>query len=781
MKRNICTILKNFGISLPAFPVFRAAGQKLTLCFLLSAGLNVYGQNARWDAVERFSASSLEPLFEGGRIYPTWIRGNHAFYYPIERNGVRHHYLVDARTGKQRELIADKPAFVEQYARLVGDTLDAARIPLYGIRFEGKDLSRFYLSRAGKRLVYTLSEGKLSEAPGQAEAGRRPAGRDRCHTSDSLFTMLGSGHNLLVRNNLTGSIRQLTDDGREHASYTGTANLDTAANRARGFWVGHSYVYLLHDLSGVGEMTLVRSLTKGRPQAHTYRMPMPGDKSVAQYRLFWYNADCGQTSWLPIDKYPDQEVYTLATRTPSSMYFIRTSRKADRVDLCRVCTKTGTVAELISEEVTPHLNKSLFNCRIIDNGHRILWWSERTGFGQYYLYDGEGRLLRRVTQGDSLVAGRILHVDSIRREIVFAAYGGRKGVNPYYCHYYKASLDKTEQTLLTPDDGNHELVFSDDRQYAVDLYSRMDMMPRMRVFSIARPSRSHFVAEADSSVLRRAGWQPPVLFTVKAADGKTDLHGVMYLPACLDSTKKYPVISNVYPGPQDDQIPRSFTLDDNGNHSLAQLGCVVVCVGGRGSSPLRGRDFHCYGYGNLRDYPLADDKHVIETLARRHPFMDIDRVGIYGHSGGAFQTVAAMLTYPEFYKVGVAASGNHDNNIYIQWWGETFHGPEETKDGTAGRRKFSVRIPTNMELADRLQGRLLLMTGDEDKNVPPSSTYRMADALIRAGKRFDMFLFPGKAHELSSPYYQNLIRYYFLENLLQPSATPRHTDIINHQ
>lgn len=231
-------------------------------------------------------------------------------------------------------------------------------------------------------------------------------------------------------------------------------------------------------------------------------------------------------------------------------------------------------------------------------------------------------------------------------------------------------------------------------------------------------------------------------------------------------SKKLPVITNVYPGPQDDQIPRRFTVDENGNQTLAELGFVVINVQTRGSSPLRDRDFYCYGYGNLRDYPLADTRHTIEALAKEYPFFDLDRVGIYGHSGGGFQTVAAMLQDPDFYKVGIAASGNHDNNIYINWWADTYQG-------------YGKPIPTNMELASRLKGRLLLMTGEVDENVPVASTIRMADALQKAGKRFDMMIFPEQGHGLMGDYYMNIIRNYFLDHLVAPKQED--IDIVKHQ
>ena len=750
--------------------------------YLLGVSVSLCGwaQTPDWNRAEKLSADTLEQYMSGRYIYPTWIEGSSSFYYDVKTDGGNRYYLVDARNGRKQPLIADNARFASQYAAITGDSLDTEDFQVYGITFRKGNTGRFYLNKKGKQMVYDVRSGKLSETvlPEEGSANFRKR-TYACHSADSLFTMMGSGYDLYVRDNRNGTVRRITTDGKEDAAYTSRAVSDTLETVSRGFWLGHRYVYLMSDMSEVKELGFINSLASPRPQTVTFKMPMPGDEGVRRFRLFWYNADTGEARMLPIDKYPDQVVEMDYFRSDEALFITRRSRKADRIDLCRINVQEGVVTELISEECLPHMNLSLFNCRIFDEGKRILWWSERTGRGNYYLYDGDGQLLNRVTQGDNLVAGNIVHIDTLKNEIIFAGYGNEPDTDPSYAYYYKASLNGRKQVLLTPGDGNHELSLSPDRRYAIDKYSRVDLLPVVRVLSIDRPQHNYEVECTDGTALRRAGWRPPVRVRVKAADGETDLYGVMYLPSSLDSTRRYPVISNVYPGPQDDQLPRSFVIDDNGNQSLAELGFVVVNVAPRGSSPLRGRDFHCFGYGNLRDYPLADSKHVIEELARRYPFIDLNRVGIYGHSGGAFQTVASMLTYPDFYKVGVAASGNHDNNIYIQWWGEVFHGLEQHTDSVSGRTTFSVKIPTNQELAPNLKGRLMLITGDVDKNVPPSSTYRLADALIKAGKRFDMFVLPGKDHGVMCPYYQNLIRYYFVENLLQPS--PRHIDIINHQ
>ena len=588
------------------------------------------------------------------------------------------------------------------------------------------------------------------------------------HTADSAFTMLGDRYNLHIRNNRTGEVRQLTTDGREYASYCGRSALDTLRERnASGFWRGHSYFCMVYDDTDVAYLNIVHQMEKP-VRLEQKKMPLPNGNGIRRYRLYWYNADTGEGRMLPIMPNPGYFVQ-MDFGQSGDPYFLRRSRSVDTLELCRINPVSGDVSVVISEVCKPHVNVNMFKYHLLENGRQVLWWSDRTGRGNYYLYDGRtGRLLNRVTQGDRLVAGRIEKIDTLNRSMIFLGYG-QEGGDPHYTYYYKVGLNGKNQQLLTYGNGEHSLTYSKDGHYAIDHYSRMDMPSVYNVVSIDHPKK-HFelcrIAEADAL---KAGWVKPTLIHVKAADEQTDLYGVMYLPS--DSSlftlhSSLPIITNVYPGPQDDQIPRSFTIDENGNQSLAELGFVVINVQPRGSSPLRDRDFYTYGYGNLRDYPIADDKHTIETLARQYSFIDTTRVGIYGHSGGGFETVTAMLTYPDFYKVGVAASGNYDNSTYIQWWAETYQG-------------YGKPIPTAMELAKNLKGRLLLMTGEVDENVPVASTVRMADALQKAGKRFDMMVFPEQGHGLYGSYYQNIIRYYFLEHLKQPEKFD--IDIVKHQ
>jgi len=743
--------------------------------FLAVAALFAMPMNARqmtgvdWKKVDAVSEESISPRYYASAVNPSWVGKSSLITYSRTVGGKKEIYLLNPKDNKTKPLIKDIPLFLRQYSALTQDsTLTEQNLKLYGVSFRNNNTSRFYWKAKGRKMVYNRMTGQLSiDNTVENEGGMRIGNFNRsASTKDSAYTMLGDRYNLYVRDNKTGKLKKLTDDGKEYASYCARTLDDTIREgNASGFWLGHIYIHFMNDDSEVGNLYIINSLGQPRPELITKKMPLPNEKGVRRFKIWWYDADKDAGRFLDIDRYKDQNVALNYDRTEKSLWFLRRSRSVDSLQLCRIDVPTGEVNVVISEVCKPHLSVNLFNYHLLDHGKRIIWWSERTGKGNYYLYDGDGKLLNRITQGADLVAGGIERIDTLTQTIIFAGYGAEKGINPYYRFYYRVGLDGKRQQRLSHGDGYHEIQLSDDCRYAIDKYSRMDMPPVYNLVDMKNPLKYTEIARTGTDTLEAAGWRAPKLVTVKAADGQTDLYGLMYTPSKLDLGKKYPIISCVYPGPQDDQIPQSFTIDDFGNQALAELGFVVINVAPRGSSPYRGRDFLAYGYGNLRDYPLADDRHAILQLAERYHYIDTSRVGIYGHSGGGFETVAAMLTYPDFYKVGVAASGNHDNNIYIQWWGETWHGLKH--------------IPTNMELAGNLKGKLLLISGDVDGNVPFANTLRMADALIKKNKRFDMMVLPGKDHGVDGPYYRNLVRYYFLENLVRPSK--RDVDIVNHK
>ena len=344
-------------------------------------------------------------------------------------------------------------------------------------------------------------------------------------------------------------------------------------------------------------------------------------------------------------------------------------------------------------------------------------------------------------------------VDEAQRNVFFTANAREEGEDPYYMHLYRVGVDGSGLTLLNPGDFDHRSPMPESRRFFVDTYSRVNTIPASALFaSIGRKIMD--LEEADFSRLLATGYQFPEPFKVEAADGVTDIYGVMYKPFDFDENRQYPIVTYVYPGPQTESVAKSFSTSST-EVALAQFGMIVITIGNRGGHPARSKWYHNYGYGNLRDYGLADKKAGIEQLADRHDFIDIDRVGIYGHSGGGFMSTAAMLVYPDFFKVAVSSSGNHNNDVYNLNWSEKHDGVKEVTD-REGEISFEYDIDKNSDLAKNLKGHLLLTTGDVDNNVHHANTFRMAEALIKANKRFDMFVFPGQRHG-----YGNMGNYWF--------------------
>lgn len=453
--------------------------------------------------------------------------------------------------------------------------------------------------------------------------------------------------------------------------------------------------------------------------------------------------------------------------TSDKLYFGRQTRDLHGYEVCVADTVSGEVKVLIEERLNTYIDYQplYFNHYIYSaTAAKMIWWSERDGWGHYYLYDGEGRLKNQVTSGE-YNCREIVGVDEKLRVLYFMACGREKGEDLYYTHLYRLNLDGTGLKLLTPGNFNHSVAMNETKKFFVVNYSRVDTAPQSELMDV-HGQRLLELETTDLSALLAAGFKFPKTFVVKAADGITDLYGVMYQPFDFDPNKKYPIIAYVYPGPQTESVSKTFS-PRNQNIALAQLGFIVIEVGNRGGSPMRSKWYHNYGYGNFRDYGLADKKYAIEQLAACYSFIDINRVGIYGHSGGGFMTAAAMLVYPDFFKVGVASSGNHENNIYNRWWSEKHHGVKEIIDKD-GNIKFEYSIEKNSEIAKNLKGRLLLATGDIDNNVHPANTLRLAAVLIRAGKRFDIFIFPGQRHSFGdmNDYWFWIRADYFAKHLL---------------
>ncbi len=566
---------------------------------------------------------------------------------------------------------------------------------------------------------------------------------------------------------------QLTENGEEHFSYaySGRGPIDSKRekekhDRKRTYiqWSKDSkkFATIRSDRRDVKNLWVIHNTGHKRPELETYKYDMAGDSAVTQYEMMVYDLDEYESTIIQIDHFKDQRVGIYTARqfrypasdeprrslwlSPNSdkLYFFRQSRDWHKVDICVADTKTGEVEVLFEERLNTYIDK--LPLERLKNGN-FLWWSEQDGWGHLYLYNKNGKLIRQLTSGPFSVR-RIVGMDESKGFVYFTANGKENGEDPYYQHFYRVSLDGTKLRLLNKGNYFHSVSMNESSTYFVNNASRVNTNPTSVVYSTAG-KKVVDLGNADLSQLMAAGFQYPEPFKVKSADGVTDIYGVMTKPFDFDPKKKYPIVAYVYPGPQTEAVPYAFTHLRHHTTHLAQFGFIVITIGNRGGHPARSKWYHNYSYGNLRDYGLADKKVGIEQLADRHSFIDMNRVGIYGHSGGGFMSTAAMLVYPDFFKVAVSSAGNHENQIYNSYWSEKHHGIKEVVDDS-NRVKFEYDIATNSALAKNLKGHLLLTTGDVDNNVHPAGTIRMAEALIKANKRFDFFIYPGQRHGYGS-------------------------------
>jgi dipeptidyl-peptidase 4 len=548
----------------------------------------------------------------------------------------------------------------------------------------------------------------------------------------------------------------------------------------------NKFALVRRDSRKVKDLWVINALAQPRPTLETYRYAMPGEENIPQSEVYVFDRTSKQRVTVKEDRFPDQGVQIaqapqrnniqrdprrpLAAQwlsdTSDKLYFTRLSRDQHRMDVAVADTATGEVKPLIEERLNTYIESKPL--RLVNNGTELIFWSERDGWGHFYLYDAAtGALKNRITEGEFVTTG-IDGVDDKARVLFFSAGGREKGEDPYYTHLYRVGFDGTGLKLLDPGDASHSVSVTESARYFVDNASRVDGAPESMLYDVTGVSAMK-LETPDLKPLLEAGFKFPEPFLVKADDGITDIYGVMYKPFDFDPAKKYPIIAYVYPGPQTESVTKTFN-PRNSSMSLAQFGFIVVELGNRGGNPQRSKWYHNYGYGNLRDYGLADKKAGIEQLARRHSFIDINRVGIWGHSGGGFMSAAAILVYPDFFKVAWSESGNHENNIYNNSWSEKNHGIKEIEKD--GKVTFEFDIEKNSELAKNLKGHLMLIHGDIDNNVHPTNTYRLADALIKANKRFDMFILPGVRHSFApvSGYVNWLRGDYFARHLLGASS-----------
>lgn len=576
---------------------------------------------------------------------------------------------------------------------------------------------------------------------------------------DGKYNAFIKNWNLWVKNNESGKEVQLTTDGVQDFGYATDNAGWTHSDRPIVAWSPDSKKIstFQQDQRHVKEMYLVKTKV-GSPELEAWKYPLPGDSAIVKiHRVIIDVTDEANPKMVRLKMGADEHRGTLSDDISSAggfddnswaadsktLAFVSTSRDHKQENLRIANAETGDVRDVLEEKVATQYESGQgeINWKYLSATNEIIWYSERTDWAHLYMYDAAtGKLKNAITSGNFVVT-RILNIDEPSKTIYFEAKGREPGRNPYFTHVYSVNFSGKNLKLLTPGDGNHSVSFSPDMKYLLDTYSQPNVPPVFEVRTIAGKLVSE-LGRTNISRLTATGWKAPTPFTVKSADGKWDLYGIYFTPTNFDANKKYPVVVYIYPGPQGGSMGSwSFSASRGDNQALAELGFVVVALEGS-CNPNRSKSFHDACYGNMASNTLADQVEGLKQLQSKLGFLDLDRVGIWGHSGGGFATAAAMFRYPDFFKVGISESGNHDNRNYEDDWWERYNG--FTEKNAAGNKNYEEQA--NQTVAKNLKGKLLLVHGGMDDNVPPYNAYLVADALVKANKDFDLLILPNARH-----------------------------------
>jgi dipeptidyl-peptidase 4 len=736
---------------------------------------------------EKFLAWNTTPLIDRMGVRAVWVPGERFWYRALTAKGSEF-YLVDAATGT-RSTAFDAAKVAAAYSTASGTPADPNKLPFTMFAFS-PDMTSISFMAANKKWLCDVAGTSCSATTGEGvnappttsgrEGGRRPPpGFNDIPSPDGKRTAFIKNFNLWVRDIATGKETQLTTDGVKDFGYATNNAGWVHSDRPVLIWSPDSkkIATFQQDERGVGRMYLV-STKVGHPDLEDWAYPLPGDEKITTIQRVIIDVDNPKVTRLQMAA--DEHRSTLCddvscgggfddnnwSADGRTLAFVSTSRDHKSAKLRIADAATGAVRDVMEEKVATQYEsgQGASNWRYLPETNEIIWYSERDNWGHLYLYDATtGQLKNQITKGEFVVT-TLDHIDAANRVIYFNAVGGEKGQNPYFSHLYRVGFDGRNMQSLTPEDGTHAVAWSPSEKHFTDSYSKPDVPPTV-VLRDETGKILSTIEKADVSRLTAAGWKPPTVISVKSRDGQTDLYGLMFTPTKMDPAKKYPIINNIYPGPQGGSVGGNwgFAPARGDAQALAELGFVVVQIEGT-CNPLRSKKFHDMCYGNMADNTLPDQVEGMKQLAQKYPFIDLDRVGIWGHSGGGFATAAAMFRYPDFFKVGISESGNHDNRDYEDDWGERYVGL--SMNGPNGKSNYEEQA--NQNFAKNLKGKLLLAHGTMDDNVPPYNTLLVADALIKANKDFDLLMLPNQHHGYggATNYMMRRRWDYFVKNLL---------------
>lgn len=748
----------------------------LLLLFVLPDGAQSQNSNSitveDYERAESMLSWNLSDKVYNQNVSPNWISNERFWYRVYTRNGNR--YMMVNIPEKERSEAFDHGRLADAIEEYTDSAVNHEDLPLRSLKFSN-DLNEI-------RFEYDSKNWECSLATYQCEVNEETQERvsNSVTSPDGKLAAYTKDHNLWVRNLETGEDVQLTTEGEKHYSFARNNQGWSRSDRPILAWSPDSKKISTFRLDerGVGEMVLWKTV-EGRPELDQWPYALPGDSIVPMLERVVIDVEDQTKTRLQVD--PDHQrasnccglvrngewVDNEWSEDSSKLAFVSTSRDYKDVKLRMADPTTGELEEIFEDRDDIFFESNLTsrgvpNWRILHDSNEFIWFNRSDNWGHLYLRDLEtGELKNQITEGDWNVVD-ILRVNEEERTILFTAVGKEEGRDPHYEHLYRVNFDGSGMVLLTENSAHHSVNLSPDASYIVNTYSDFQT-PQVTVVRDQSGEHLMTIEEADATELRESGWQEPIPFSAKARDGETDIYGIMILPSNFDESKSYPIINAIYPGPQGGSVgTRHFSTSRRGQaHALAELGFVVVAIDAMGSSPIRSRDFHTAYHGNMIDNGLPDQITAMEQLAEEHPFIDLNRAGIFGHSGGGFATSAALTQYPEFFKVGVSGAGNHDNRNYTYYWGEKYQGLLEETGDTDNYESSAVH-----EYAENLEGKLLLSYGTMDTNVHPSMTLLLVDELIKHNKDFDLLVMPNRGHGFANePYSIRRTWDYFVEHL----------------
>jgi dipeptidyl-peptidase-4 len=731
---------------------------------LLSAPLTGQGALADYQRAERFLPENAERLVFRADVAPRWIDEQDRLWYRNSIPAGEEFVLVDARRGSRGHAF-DHDRLAQTLNRSLGETVSPHDFPFDEIRLTPRSDSVGFRIRE-ERWSCSLSSYECLRSPvEELPGGRSPDGKWEAFVRE---------HDLFVRSLETGAEVRLTTDGEEAYAYGSQLPnpLRMIEERTQEpkqspavFWSPDSRRLLSYriDSRKAGRLTVVQHAPEHqmRPVGYSYVYPLPQDSALPSIEPVLFAADGWHRIAVPME--PIQMQYYGGTsfnwsKDGTRAHVVVADRGYTRREVREIDAATGAVRVVIEEVGNPFVDTSRGTLlEFLDGGRRVLWGSERDGFRHLYLFDAAtGEVVLQLTRG-AWEVDAIQRVDEKEGAVYFTARGREPGRDPYLVHAYRVGLDGRGLRLLTPEAAEHEVSVSPSGDFFVDSYSLPDQPP---VTVLRRSSDGRVICElerAETERLLTTGWRAPEPFVANARDGVTDIYGIIWRPSTFDPSRRYPVVEQVYTGPHSFFVPKGFRAYRNAAQSMAELGFIVVQVDALGTAG-RGKEFQKHSYRNLGDMGLEDHIAWLRQAAAKYPYMDLDRVGIYGHSAGGYNAAHALLARPDFYKVAVASAGNHDHQLDKAWWNTQWMGyPVDDH----------YREQSNLAIAPELEGKLLLVHGDIDENVPVSATLRLVDELIKANRDFDLLIMPNQPHALGRhPYFIRRRWDYFVEHLL---------------